>query len=232
MPNLHVKCVILLDDGMRYYYSECPGVAVPEFSYARGTTVEEEWNNFKNYAHSQFDFEYNQNSLFDDIVKCLFLKIGFIYDVVIENTTLPFYVLIDDMLIEIRNLNYSLNDFLVKYKVENELNIYLIYWNRGGSIWRDDGVEYFMNSKESGSHNRPHVHIDYKHEKEASVAIDNGELLAGTIPKKILRVVQKRIEGNKEFLFECWNSMTDGLYIDVNHYFGKKKIEEIDKIRW
>lgn len=35
MSLIHVKCIILLDDGVKYYYSEDPGITAPEFSIAR-----------------------------------------------------------------------------------------------------------------------------------------------------------------------------------------------------
>lgn len=145
---------------------------------------------------------------------------------------LPLNVLVNNRLIYIENLNYNLKSFINRYNLKSDLEIFLIYCNQAGSIWKDDGVEYYMNSKESGSHHRPHVHIDYKHESEASIAIDNGDVLAGHVPARILRTVRKRIEIEKEFLFECWNEMTDGLRVDINHYFGKRKIENTDKIVW
>ena len=232
MKSIQVKNVILLDDGEKYYYSEKPGITVPEFSHARGTSEKEEMENFKTYAHSQFTFSYNESTSFDDLVKRLFKEIGFKYDLAFDYGMLPLNVLAQEKLILIENLSYNFETFIHKYKIENVLELYLIYCNQAGSIWRDDGIEYYMNSKESGSHYRAHVHVDYKHECEASIALDNGEVLAGKIPSKALRIVRKRIEENKEFLAKCWNEMTDGLKIDLNHYFGKKKIENTDKIIW
>lgn len=232
MNSIRVMCVILLDDGERYFYSENPEITVSEFSQARGTTAIEEQSNFKNYAHSQFNFEYKNSSSFEDLVRALFDVIGFKYELAFEYGPLPLNILVNDKLIYVENLNFNFEDFINKYGIESGLKVFLIYMNQAGSIWKDDGVEYYMNSKESGSHNRPHVHIDYNHEYEASIAIDNGDILAGKIPGKILKIARKRIADEKEFLFECWNTKTDGLKIDINHYFGKKKIEDLDKVVW
>lgn len=80
MKSIQVKNIILLDDGEKYYYSEKPGITVPEFSHARGTSEKEEMENFKTYARSQFTFSYNESTSFDDLVKRLFKEIGFKYD--------------------------------------------------------------------------------------------------------------------------------------------------------
>lgn len=232
MNSMHVKCVILLDDGERYFYSENPGITVSEFSQARGTTDIEEQSNFKNYAHSQFNFEYKNSSSFKDLVRALFDEIGFKYELAFEYGPLPLNISVNDKLIYVENLDFNFEDFINKYGIESDLKVFLIYMNQAGSIWKKDGVEYYMNSKESGSHHRAHVHIDFRHKYEASIAIDNGDILAGELPDKILKIVRKRIEDKKEFLSDCWNTKTDGLKIDINHYFGIKKIEDLDKVVW
>jgi hypothetical protein len=232
MHSIHIKCIILFDDGTKYYYSEDPGIVVSEFSAARGTTEDDERNNYKNYSFRQFDFNYDDGSTFDDLVKTLFKEIGFIYELAFIYGPLPLNIYVNGLLIYVENMNYNFELFINKNNVKSDLEIFLIYNSQAGSIWREDGIEYFMYSKEAGKHQRAHVHIDYKHDYDASIAIDDGEVLDGKIPSKILRVVRDRIEENKEFLYNCWNSMTDGLPVDINHYLGKRKIENTEGIKW
>lgn len=54
-----------------------------------------------------------------------------------------------------------------------------------------------------GQHNRPHFHV-YYNEYEASVSVD-GELLAGSLPVKQLRMVQAWAAIHEEELYVVWN---------------------------
>ncbi len=55
-----------------------------------------------------------------------------------------------------------------------------------------------------GQHNKPHVHVYYA-EHEASVAID-GELLAGSIPLKQMKLRQAWLTIHEEELYAAWNN--------------------------
>ena len=78
-----------------------------------------------------------------------------------------------------------------------------------------------MNSKESGSHHKPHVYVKLSSGESASIAIEDGEVFAGNVPTQKLREIQENIKGNQEYLFQCWNDMTDGFYHDINYHFGE-----------
>ncbi|MDR1831638.1 MAG: DUF4160 domain-containing protein [Fusobacteriaceae bacterium] len=52
-------------------------------------------------------------------------------------------------------------------------------------------------------HNKPHFHVYYG-EHEASVGID-GDLLAGSLPVKQLRLVQAWTAIHEEELYRAWN---------------------------
>ena len=58
-------------------------------------------------------------------------------------------------------------------------------------------------------HNMPHIHARYA-EFEASVRIDDGELLAGNLPRKQLRLVQAWIELHRDELIADWELATNG----------------------
>lgn len=53
-------------------------------------------------------------------------------------------------------------------------------------------------------HNKPHFHVYYA-EYEASVGID-GELLAGSLPVKQLRMVQAWAAIHEDELYAAWNN--------------------------
>jgi len=65
---------------------------------------------------------------------------------------------------------------------------------------------YLLNNKH---HNLPHIHAKYA-EFEASIGIDEGEILAGKLPRKQLRLVQAWIELHRDELLANWEIATLG----------------------
>jgi hypothetical protein len=59
---------------------------------------------------------------------------------------------------------------------------------------------YFLDTQH---HNLPHLHARYS-EFEASIGIDDGEVLAGEMPRKQLRLVQAWIELHRDELIADW----------------------------
>ena len=57
-------------------------------------------------------------------------------------------------------------------------------------------------------HHKPHVHVKYG-EYEASVAVD-GEVLAGGLPKKQLRLVQAWLIIHENEVYDAWNKAVSG----------------------
>ena len=57
---------------------------------------------------------------------------------------------------------------------------------------------------DDGQHHKPHFHVYYA-EYEASVGID-GELLAGSIPVKQLKLVQAWAAIHEDELYQAWNN--------------------------
>ena len=55
----------------------------------------------------------------------------------------------------------------------------------------------------------PHIHAKYS-EFEASVSISEGEILAGNLPKKQLRLVQVWIELHRDELMADWGLAVHG----------------------
>lgn len=57
--------------------------------------------------------------------------------------------------------------------------------------------------EDNDRHNLPHIHVRYSGQK-ASIAIEDGNVLAGSIPLKQLKMVQTWIEIHKDELFADW----------------------------
>ena len=60
---------------------------------------------------------------------------------------------------------------------------------------------------DNGQHNKPHFHV-YFAEYEASVGVD-GELLAGSLPVKQLKLVQAWAAIHEDELYKAWNKIFD-----------------------
>ncbi len=98
--------------------------------------------------------------------------------------------------------------------------VYLIDEN-AGQIWSENNLRFYVNSKERGKHNIPHVHVDdINSDKSASISIIDGEPLVGKLNKRDLRKAKNIILENQLFFAKCWNTKTDGIVIDINHELG------------
>ncbi len=65
---------------------------------------------------------------------------------------------------------------------------------------------YLLDNKH---HNLPHIHAKFA-EYEASVNINDGEILAGELPRKQLRLVQAWVELHRDELLADWEIAISG----------------------
>ena len=61
-------------------------------------------------------------------------------------------------------------------------------------------------------HNKPHVHVQYG-EYKASIAVD-GELLAGKLPRKQLKIIIGWLALHEEEAYAAWNKAVKGEHFD------------------
>ncbi len=66
-----------------------------------------------------------------------------------------------------------------------------------------------MQYNDVGQHHKPHIHIQFS-EYNAVLAID-GELLAGSLPVKQLRMVEAWMIIHEDELYKAWNSAVRGV---------------------
>jgi hypothetical protein len=71
------------------------------------------------------------------------------------------------------------------------------------------GILVAMFFEDTDRHGLPHIHVRYAGEK-ASIAIEDGRILAGGIPSKQLKMVQAWIEIHKDELLADWELTTAG----------------------
>lgn len=71
------------------------------------------------------------------------------------------------------------------------------------------GILVLMYFRDNRRHHLAHIHVRYQGE-EASVSIDDGSLLDGSLPPKQLKMVQAWIEIHKEELLLDWDLAVNG----------------------
>ena len=89
-----------------------------------------------------------------------------------------------------------------------------------GAICEEDGIRYYMNSRERGKHHEPHIHLRSLDSCEEAVIIIKTREVIGDFPRKLIKKARKKVEKNERFFLEQWNVLTDGLKVDINRYFG------------
>ncbi len=71
------------------------------------------------------------------------------------------------------------------------------------------GIIIRMYLLDNQHHNLPHIHAKYA-EFEVSISIESGEILAGELPRKQLRLVQAWIELHRDELMADWELVSAG----------------------
>ena len=71
------------------------------------------------------------------------------------------------------------------------------------------GVVIYLYFFDNEQHNRPHIHARFQG-MEASIAIDDGSVLAGELPSTKLKLVLAWIEIHRDELMADWQLAVDG----------------------
>ncbi|MBT8420097.1 MAG: DUF4160 domain-containing protein [Gammaproteobacteria bacterium] len=71
------------------------------------------------------------------------------------------------------------------------------------------GILILMRFYDDNKHNLPHIHAEYG-EHEASIAIDDGTVLGGSLPSSKLKLVQAWVEIHREDLLVNWKLAVAG----------------------
>lgn len=74
------------------------------------------------------------------------------------------------------------------------------------------GIVIYMLFHDTQQHSKPHVHVYYG-EYEASIGID-GELLAGSLPRRQLKIVIGWLALHEEEVYAAWNLAVQGKHFD------------------
>lgn len=79
-------------------------------------------------------------------------------------------------------------------------------------LCRFEGIIIKMLFNDTAGHHKPHVHVSYG-EYKASIGVD-GELLAGVLPMRQLKMVVGWLALHEEEVYQAWNNAVRGMHFD------------------
>ena len=173
--------------------------------------------------YSSFIFEYDQNTTLLDIINAVRHDLGVDNE---EFLGMPLYYYFLN-----NGERYGVDDFgqafckvADKYLIDSSkqtITISVLLSCDAGAVTTVHPLRFYMNSHEAGSHNKPHVHVcDNQHQYSASISIEDGEVIAGRLSNKLAKLAKQTILSDQKFFYNCWNTMTDGLRVDINKHYG------------
>ncbi len=71
------------------------------------------------------------------------------------------------------------------------------------------GILILMYYYDNKKHSKPHIHAEFS-EHQATISIEDGELLGGNLPKAKMKLVQAWIEIHREDLLANWKLAVAG----------------------
>ena len=86
-------------------------------------------------------------------------------------------------------------------------------------VGQENGIIFLVHSNEQ-NHGLPHIHARFN-QYEVSISILSGEILAGNIPNKNLKIAQKWVLNNQWKLLDDWKN----LVISAPTYFNKSNLD-------
>lgn len=228
---MNIDFKLLIYDGSRYYKGD-PGIFIADYADLLGWTDERDevfWTKVNEHYNSklrlQLSIDVVPNATVRELEKKIAERIGF--DLArFQAFPKKSCFRANGILICIDDLSIPQSAITEYYEDNDTICYFFIFSNQAGTIWNEDGLRYTMNSREKGKHNVPHIHVDYKHEKSATICLYDGHVLDGCLPSQKLKVAREKIEENKMFLLKWWNEKTDGLKVDLNAYLGAIPLED------
>lgn len=165
------------------------------------------------------DFEYTEQTILRDVVYAVLVRLDSL------NHGVRVAFLKDGMRYWVDNWDANFKRVLTKHLDPydtGEISVAAYVSLDAGTIEEEDGIRYYMNSHESGRHHEPHIHIcDTSRQYEAVILIKSGDVISKCkFPPKLLKKAQRKVMDNQLFFLEQWNTLTDGIKVDINHYLG------------
>lgn len=168
-------------------------------------------------------FSYDENTSLGDVINFVKSAIWGTSDTEVS-APVSYSFLVEDERYFIADKTKLFRNLLGTYLAPDDTNtitICVLVSCDAGEVASEWPLRFYVHSREAGSHHEPHIHVcDTGHEYEASIRISDGEIIAGELPRKYAKLAKKKILSDQPYFYHCWNTMTDGLQVDINHHYG------------
>ena len=165
--------------------------------------------------------EYTETTTIRDVVNAVYNVFGYTEQDTVVLPKIAFFC--GDVRYWIDDLDANFENLVDRYldsQKAGAIHIAAYVSGDAGRICEEDGVRYFMNSRERGKHHEPHIHLLALDSCDEAVIIIKTREVIGDFPRKLIKKARKKVEKNERFFLEQWNVLTDGLKVDINRYFG------------
>lgn len=169
----------------------------------------------------QIVLEYTETTTIRDVVNAVYNVFGYTEQDTVVLPKIAFFC--GDVRYWIDDIDANFENLVEKcLDPQNTGEIHVAAYVSGdaGRICEEDGIRYFMNSRERGKHHEPHIHLLALDSCDEAVIIIRTREIIGDFPRKLIKKARKKVEKNERFFLEQWNVLTDGLKVDINRYFG------------
>ena len=101
------------------------------------------------------------------------------------------------------------------------ITICILVSHNAGDVGGIFPLRFFVRSREAGKHHEPHIHVEHvDHEHSATVRISDGEVIEGNLKPRHAKLAKEKILSDQDYYYSCWNKLTDGIAVDINHHNG------------
>lgn len=173
------------------------------------------------YRGCPFKFEFDENTTLGDLIAAVEVMIWGDVDSLLKMGEYAFLVGNERLFIDDQSIIFE--SIYQKYLADIPSPIPFSIWVscNAGEVATEYPLRFYVNSREAGSHHEAHIHVeDTGHHYKASVRISDGEVIAGYLPGKYARLAKDKIFSDQRYFYNCWNTMTDGLKVDINKHLG------------
>ena len=124
---------------------------------------------------------------------------------------------------------YYVDDRTLDYQFAQEelypekiIKVLLVFNGNAGEVFRGEypGFTFTFHSREDKRH-RPHIHVDFRHEKSGSFLIPSGDMMKGNMILRHQKKIKDIIQYRAEELLEYWKHHVNGLSVDLNSSLQK-----------
>lgn len=216
MDLLHVKLDIhaYAEGQLRDYYFDQPpycGILSPGIMLP-----------LRDMRNKTIRFQYDNNTVVGDLIS--FVKESIWGDIDFLGSSPEFAFSVGSDRYYPCNYYANLSELLQNYlDPDNEgiITYTILVCHDAGEVGYVHPLYFYVNSRESGRHHEAHIHVrDRSHGHEASVRISDGEIIAGELPSKLAKLAKEKILSEQIYFYKCWNTMTDGLAVDIDKHYG------------